>query len=413
MVKEFLHVEAALERFASGEFLIVVDDPDRENEGDLIIAAEKMTLEKMSFLLRHTSGVVCAPMSGARLDQLNLPLMVAHNTESYRTAFTISVDANEGTTTGISASDRLTTVLKLANPKSQSSDFRRPGHLFPLRAKEGGVLKRAGHTEATCDLCTLSGLQPVGVLCEIVNPDGSMARMPELQQFAKRHQIALITIEELIAYRLQRERLVRRSATTSLPTAYGSFTTISYESLLDGTTHLALIKGEIQGREDLLVRVHSECLTGDIFGSRRCDCGQQLRGAMERIEQEGAGVIIYLRGQEGRGIGLVHKLRAYSLQDEGLDTVEANEKLGMPVDSREYGIGAQILVDLGVTSMRLLTNNPAKYSGLTGFGLKITERLPLQFPATRENLHYLRTKRAKLGHQLDPIELEENLHAHL
>ena len=399
MNKPFSEIEVAIDALAKGEFIIVVDDPDRENEGDLIIAAEKMTDEKMSFLLRHTSGVVCAPMSPEKLDALHLPLMVSQNNEAQRTAFTVSVDAWEGTTTGISVSDRTKTALALANPRSTGDDFRKPGHLFPLRAREGGVLKRAGHTEAAIDLMRMAELEPVGLLCEIVNPDYSMARLPELIELSVQHQIPLITIADLIRYRRKQEKLVKCGASARIPTSFGEFRAIAYESIIDGVEHLALVKGEVAGESNVLVRVHSECLTGDIFGSARCDCGNQLQSALEAISKNGSGVLIYLRGQEGRGIGLGHKLRAYTLQDGGLDTVEANEELGLPVDSREYGIGAQILADLGLSTIRLLTNNPSKYGGLAGYGLKIVERVSLPPLATKENLNYLKTKLEKLGHE--------------
>jgi 3,4-dihydroxy 2-butanone 4-phosphate synthase / GTP cyclohydrolase II len=394
----FSEIEVAVEAIARGEFVIVVDDPDRENEGDLIIAAEKMNGEKMAFLLRHTSGVVCVPMSGERLDALHLPLMVSQNTESQRTAFTVSVDAVQGTTTGISASDRTKTVLALADPHSTGEDFRKPGHIFPLRAREGGLLKRAGHTEATVDLALLANLEPVGVLCEIVNSDYSMSRREQLIEFSKKYQLPLITIADLIRYRRKREKLVKCVSTARIPTPFGEFLAMAYESTIDGVEHLALVKGEVAGERSVLVRVHSECLTGDIFGSARCDCGNQLQSALEAIALEGIGVVVYLRGQEGRGIGLGHKLRAYTLQDSGLDTVEANQELGLPIDSREYGIGAQILADLGLSTIRLLTNNPAKYGGLAGYGLRIVERVPLPPIATKENLNYLKTKQQKLGH---------------
>jgi 3,4-dihydroxy 2-butanone 4-phosphate synthase / GTP cyclohydrolase II len=395
----FAEVKTAVEATAQGGFVIVVDDPDRENEGDLIIAAEKMSVEKMSFLLRHTSGVVCAPLSGERLDALHLPLMVSQNTESQRTAFTISVDVREGTTTGISSGDRTKTLLALADPHSTGEHFRKPGHIFPLRGREGGVLKRAGHTEAAIDLALLAGLEPVSVLCEIVNPDYSMARLPQLSTFAAKHQIPMITIADLVRYRRSREKLVRCISTARLPTPFGEFLAHAYVSVIDGVEHLALVKGEVAGERNILVRVHSECLTGDIFGSARCDCGNQLQSALEAIERQKAGVVLYLRGQEGRGIGLGHKLRAYTLQDAGFDTVEANQKLGLPIDSREYGIGAQILADLGLSTIRLLTNNPSKYGGIAGYGLSIVERVPLPPLATKENLNYLKTKQQKLGHQ--------------
>ncbi len=395
-------IERAIEAISEGDFVIVTDDMDRENEGDLILAAEKMNEEKMSFLLQNTSGVVCVSMGADRLNALQLPLMVECNTESFRTAFTISVDAREGTSSGISASDRAKTVIDLANPRSRGEDFRRPGHIFPLQAKEGGVLKRAGHTEAAYDLMQLAGLEPVAVLCEIVNPDYSMARLPQLQTFASHHQIPMISIAHLIQFRRKREKLVICVSTARIPTPFGEFLALAYQSTIDGVEHLALVKGEVAGERNILVRVHSECLTGDIFGSARCDCGNQLQSALEAIAKEGAGVVLYLRGQEGRGIGLGHKLRAYSLQDgSGLDTVEANEKLGLPIDSREYGIGAQILADLGLSTIRLLTNNPSKYGGLSGYGLKVIERVPLPPLATKENLNYLKTKQQKLGHQFN------------
>jgi 3,4-dihydroxy 2-butanone 4-phosphate synthase/GTP cyclohydrolase II len=325
--------------------------------------------------------------------------MVSQNTENQRTAFSVSVDARDATSTGISAADRTTTLLKLADERSQADHFRRPGHIFPLMAKTGGVLKRAGHTEATIDLLHLADLEPVGVLCELVNPDYSMARLPELITFSKQHKIPIISIADLVRYRRKREKLVRCVSKARLPTPFGEFAALAYESTLDGIEHLALVKGVVAGEQDILVRVHSECLTGDIFGSARCDCGNQLQSAMQVIQEAGSGVIIYLRGQEGRGIGLGHKLHAYNLQDDGLDTVEANLKLGFPIDSREYGIGAQILSDLGLSTIRLLTNNPAKYGGLAGYGLKIIDRVPLPPLATKENLNYLKTKQQKLGHQ--------------
>lgn len=403
----FSKVEEAIDKIAQGEFVIVVDDPDRENEGDLILAAEKITVEKMSFLLRHTSGVMCVTMPSERLDALHLPPMVSQNTEVQRTDFAISVDLLEGTTTGISAADRTKTVLALADPTSVATEFRRPGHVFPLRAREGGVLKRAGHTEAASDLAALAGLEPVGVLCEIVNPDYSMARLPQLLDFAKKYSIPIITIADLIRYRRKREKLVKCVSSAKIPTPFGDFLALAYSSTVDGVEHLALVKGEVAGERDVLVRVHSECLTGDIFGSARCDCGNQLQSALEEIAHEGLGVVLYLRGQEGRGIGLGHKLRAYNLQDQGFDTVEANTELGLPVDSREYGIGAQILADLGLSTIRLLTNNPLKYGGLSGYGLKITERVSLPPVATKENLNYLKTKQEKLGHIFNITPIEE------
>jgi 3,4-dihydroxy 2-butanone 4-phosphate synthase/GTP cyclohydrolase II len=394
-------IEHAITAIGRGELVIVVDDADRENEGDLIMAAEKVTPEAIAFMIRHTSGVICQPLEGDRCDELSLPLMVVHNTETQRTAFTVSVDARVGTTTGISAADRAITVRALISPASGPDDLARPGHIFPLRYREGGVLKRAGHTEAAVDLARLAGLYPSGVLAEVTNDDGTMARLPELERFAAEHGLSLITIADLIRYRRRREKLVRRVSEARIPTRHGDFTAYVFESLLDGVEHLAFVRGEIAGTDDTLVRVHSECLTGDVFGSMRCDCGVQLDSALERVAHEGRGVVVYLRGHEGRGIGLGHKLRAYTLQDEGRDTVEANVELGFPADSREYGIGSQILVDLGVTTMRLMTNNPSKYGGLEGYGLEIVERVPLHVAPNDENISYLRAKQEKLGHLLD------------
>jgi 3,4-dihydroxy 2-butanone 4-phosphate synthase/GTP cyclohydrolase II len=397
----FTHIENAIAAVAAGEIVIVVDDEDRENEGDLIMAAENITPEAMGFFVRHTSGVICMPMLGERLDELQLPLMVSNNTESQRTAFTVSVDAVHDVTTGISAADRAATVRKLISPDARSDDFARPGHIFPLRYREGGVLKRAGHTEAAVDLARMAGLAEAGVLAEVVNDDGTMARLPQLQAFAEKHGLHLITIADLIRYRRHREKLVRRVSEARIPTRHGEFTAVVFESLLDGVEHMAFVCGDVAGESDVLVRVHSECLTGDVFGSMRCDCGLQLDGALAQIAAEGRGVVVYLRGHEGRGIGLGHKLRAYSLQDQGRDTVEANEELGFPADSREYGIGSQILVDLGITTMRVMTNNPAKYGGLEGFGLEIVERVPLEITPNAENIAYLRAKQEKMGHLLD------------
>jgi 3,4-dihydroxy 2-butanone 4-phosphate synthase/GTP cyclohydrolase II len=397
----FTTIENAIDAIARGEAVIVVDDANRENEGDLIIAAEKTTPETMAFMVRHTSGVICMPLEGRRLDELQLPMMVSENTTAYRTAFTVSVDAKRGTTTGISAADRSTTVRALIDPESRPDDLARPGHIFPLRYRDGGVLKRAGHTEAAVDLARLAGLSPAGVLAEIVNDDGTMARLPELERFAAEHGLMLISIADLIRYRRHREKLVRRISEARIPTKYGEFTAYVFESLLDGTEHMAFVRGEVAGKQDVLVRVHSECLTGDVFGSIRCDCGLQLDLALERVALEEEGVIVYLRGHEGRGIGLGHKLRAYTLQDQGRDTVEANVELGFPIDSREYGIGSQILVDLGITTMRVMTNNPAKYGGLEGYGLEIVERVPLRSRPTDENIAYLRAKQEKMGHLLE------------
>ena len=393
-------IEQAIEAYARGEFLVVVDDEDRENEGDLIIAADAMTPEKMNFMIRHTSGVICAPMSDERADQLDLSLMVVENTESMRTAFTVSVDVIEGTSTGISASDRSATVAALANPDQIGTDFARPGHVFPLRARKGGVLKRAGHTEAAVDLCSMSGRSPVGVLCEIVNEDGTMARVPDLEKFATEHDLLFITIADLIRYRRRNEKLVEHFAEARIPTRHGEFSAHAYRSVLDEIEHVAYVLGDISQTKAPLVRVHSECLTGDLLGSIRCDCGSQLDSALEIIGEEGTGIIVYLRGHEGRGIGIGHKLRAYKLQDEGLDTVDANLQQGLPVDSREYGVGAQILADLGVSEMRLMTNNPVKYGGLEGYGLNIVDRVSLKIDPNEENIRYLETKRERLGHHL-------------
>ncbi len=394
----FCSVEEAIEEIKAGRFIIVLDDENRENEGDLIIAAEKATPEAINFMVRHARGLVCIPMTAERLDELELPLMTLNNTESMQTAFTVSVDARASTTTGISAFDRAATVRALIDPQTRKSDLMTPGHLFPLRAKEGGVLRRSGHTEACIDLARLSGLYPAGVICEIMNEDGSMARLAELEKFAGRHGLKMLTIESLIRYRMQRECLIRKVSDVSLPTDYGFFRVIGYESLLDGQCHLALVAGD-PATPDALVRVHSECLTGDVFSSQRCDCGEQLRRAMSLISQRGNGVLLYMR-QEGRGIGLANKLRAYALQDAGCDTVEANNELGYPADLRDYGIGAQILVDLGIREMRLLTNNPRKVIGLEGYGLKIIERVPLEIEPNSINRRYLETKRDKLHHLL-------------
>ncbi len=400
----FASIPDAVAAIARGEIVVVVDDEDRENEGDLIMAAESATAESIAFFVRHTSGVICTPLTGERLDELEIPLMVRDNTEAQRTAFTFSVDYRHGTSTGISAADRAATIQALIDPTTRPGDLARPGHIFPLRYAEGGVLKRAGHTEAAVDLARMAGMAPSGVLCEIVNDDGTMARVPDLVEFCKKHDLLLISIASLIRYRRQHEKLVKRVSEARIPTQWGDFTCYVYESLLDGEQHIAMVRGAVQGEQNVLVRVHSECLTGDVFGSLRCDCGIQLDKAMERIADEGLGVVVYLRGHEGRGIGIGHKIRAYSLQDEGHDTVEANVALGLPIDSREYGIGAQILVDLGITTMRYMTNNPAKYGGLEGFGLDIVERVPLESIPNPENIAYLRTKREKMGHMLEGLD---------
>jgi 3,4-dihydroxy 2-butanone 4-phosphate synthase/GTP cyclohydrolase II len=397
-------IPEAIDAIGRGGMVVVVDDADREDEGDLIMAAEAATPEKIAFFLQYTSGVICVPITPERADELDLPPMVHTNTESQRTAFTVSVDARRGTTTGISAADRATTIAALIDPATRPSDLARPGHVFPLRYRTGGVLKRHGHTEAAVDLARAAGMYPAGVLCEIVTADkSSMARFEELERFAETHDLPLITIADLIRYRRRNEMLVKRVAQARIPTAGGAYSAYVYESLLDGEQHLALVRGEVAGQENVLVRVHSECLTGDVFGSLRCDCGPQLHAALDLIEQEGRGVVVYLRGHEGRGIGLGHKIRAYSLQERGHDTVDANLELGLPVDSREYGIGAQMLVDLGVTTMRVMTNNPVKYGGLEGFGLDIVERVPLESVPTPENIAYLRTKRERLGHLLENL----------
>ena len=401
----FSTIEEAVAAVGRGEIVVVVDDEDRENEGDLIMAAEHATPEKIAFFVKHTSGLICAPVTSQRADELSLPLMVAHNTESQRTAFTVTVDYRHGTTTGISAFDRAKTNRSLIDPGTRPDDLTRPGHIHVLRARDGGVLKRAGHTEAAVDLARMAGLYPAGVLCELVTADGmGMARLPELELFATRHDLCLISIADLIRYRRQREKLVVRIAEARVPTEWGEFTCYAYQSVLDQETHLAFVLGAPQGEDNVLVRVHSECLTGDVFGSMRCDCGHQLNAAMAKIAQAGMGVLVYLRGHEGRGIGIHNKLLAYQLQDDGLDTVEANLRLGLPADSREYGIGSQILVDLGITTMRYMTNNPAKYGGLEGYGLEMVERVPLESVPNPENLRYLRTKREKMGHLLEGLD---------
>jgi 3,4-dihydroxy 2-butanone 4-phosphate synthase / GTP cyclohydrolase II len=397
----------AIDAFRRGEIVVVVDDADRENEGDLIVATAHATPEALAFLVRHTSGLICAAITGTRADELDLPLMVQRNTEAQRTAFTVTVDAIAGTTTGISAADRSTTAMMLVAPDTVPGDLARPGHLHVLRARDGGVLKRAGHTEAAVDLARMAGLPPSGVLCEIVSADRlTMARRPELERFAEEHDLLVITIADLIRYRRQTERLVDRVASARIPTDWGEFTCFAYESEIDSETHLALVKGEPAGQEAVLVRVHSECLSGDVFGSRRCDCGAQLHEAMRLIDEAGVGVIVYLRGHEGRGIGIANKLDAYRLQDCGFDTVDANTKLGLPVDSREYGIGAQILVDLGVSKMRLMTNNPSKRGGLEGYGLEIVERVPILTKPTADNVRYLRTKSERMGHLLGTMDAD-------
>jgi 3,4-dihydroxy 2-butanone 4-phosphate synthase/GTP cyclohydrolase II len=393
--------EEAIQEIKRGRFVILVDDEGRENEGDLLIAAEKVTPDAINFMATHGRGLICMPVLGERLEQLNIPMMVARNTERHHTAFAVAVDYKIGTSTGISAHDRAATVKALIDPASRPGDFAQPGHLFPLRYQEGGVLVRAGHTEAVIDLARLAGLYPAGVLCEVMNEDGTMARLPQLEAFARKHGIKISSISQLIAYRRQHERLIERVAEARLPTRYGDFTVFAYKSVVDPDQHLALVMGDIKRGGPVLVRVHSECTTGDVFGSRRCDCGQQLDHAMHAIASAGAGVFLYMR-QEGRGIGLHNKIKAYELQDKGLDTVEANESLGFPADLRHYGVGAQILCDLGVRKIRLLTNNPKKVVGLEAYGLEIVERIPIQVASTSENADYLETKRVKLGHLIAP-----------
>jgi 3,4-dihydroxy 2-butanone 4-phosphate synthase/GTP cyclohydrolase II len=398
----FASIEEAVDAVREGRMIIVVDDEDRENEGDLTIAAEKVTPEAINFMARHGRGLICMPMTAQRLDELEIPLMVKENTTTFNTAFCVSIEAKLNVSTGISAADRSATVLASIDPKTKPSDLARPGHMFPLRARDGGVLVRAGQTEAAVDLSRIAGLYPAGVICEIMNEDGTMARVPELTKFAKKHRLPMITIADLIQYRMRTERLVRRIAEAGLPTEHGEFRIYAYENQLDNETHVALVRGDIGDGKDVLVRVHSKCLTGDVFHSARCDCGPQLDSAMARIAQEGRGVLLYLN-QEGRGIGLANKIRAYELQDQGLDTVEANERLGFKPDQRDYGIGAQILSDLGIHTMRLLTNNPRKFVGLQGYGLAISEAVALEIPASESTRKYLKTKKDKLGHRLSSV----------
>jgi 3,4-dihydroxy 2-butanone 4-phosphate synthase / GTP cyclohydrolase II len=400
-------IDRAIKDIAAGRPVVVVDDANRENEGDIIAAASLATPELLAFMIRYTSGVICAPMHGAELDRLQLPLMTSQNTERMRTAFTVSVDARDGVSTGISAADRATTVLRLVDPGTTATDLVRPGHVFPLRYAEGGVLRRPGHTEAAVDLARLAGLPEAGILAEVVNDDGTMARLPELRDFATAHGLALVSIEQLIEYRRRTERQLSRQAQTRIPNAYGLWQAFGYRHDIDGTEYLALVLGDVADGADVLTRLHSECLTGDVFGSLRCDCGAQLEAAMAEIAAEGRGVVLYLRGHEGRGIGLLSKLRAYELQDAGADTVDANLVLGLPADAREYSAGAQMLADLGVHSVRLLTNNPAKVSGLTDCGVDVTARIALPAAVTPYNLRYLATKRDKLGHQIQDLDSSE------
>jgi len=409
--RTFPDIERAIADIAAGRPVVVVDDEDRENEGDLIFAAEKATPELLAFMVRYTSGYICVPLTEADCDRLDLPPMFHTNQDVRGTAYTVTVDAKEGISTGISAADRARTIRLLADADATAADFNRPGHVVPLRAREGGVLRRPGHTEAAVDLATMAGLRPAGVLCEIVSQkdEEGMARRDELEVFAAEHDLAMITIADLIAYRRRTEKQVVRVAEARIPTAHGTFRAVGFDSLLDGIEHIALVFGELGDGDDVLVRVHSECLTGDVFGSLRCDCGPQLDAALAAVAAEGRGVVLYMRGHEGRGIGLLHKLQAYQLQDDGHDTVDANLALGVPADARDYGQGAQILADLGVRTMRLLTNNPAKRVGLEGYGLTVVDRVPLSVWPNPENLSYLRTKRDRMGHALDHLDPVEHM----
>ena len=396
-------VETALEAVRAGRMIIIVDDEDRENEGDLMVAAEKVTPEVVNFMARHGRGLICMPLTRERLEELQLPLMVTENTARFQTAFTVSIDAKRGVTTGISAHDRARTILAAVDLATKPDDLARPGHVFPLQAVEGGVLSRAGQTEASVDLARMAGLTPAGVICEVMNEDGSMARRPQLEEISRRFDIPILAIAELIRYRMHHETLVRKLEETDLPTSHGHFRIHVYEDTIRGDHHVALVKGDVGGEDPVLVRAHSQCLTGDTFGSTRCDCGEQLRLSMEMIEKEGRGVVLYILNHEGRGIGLANKIRAYAMQDKGADTVEANRKLGFKPDQRDYGIGAQILVALGVRRLRLITNNPRKFVGLAGYGLEIVERVPIEVPPNACNLRYLKTKKEKMGHILDLV----------
>jgi 3,4-dihydroxy 2-butanone 4-phosphate synthase/GTP cyclohydrolase II len=404
-VSAFAGIEEAIADIKKGKIIIVTDDESRENEGDFVIAAEKVTASAVNFMAKHGRGLICLPVNGERLDQLKIPVMVTDNTSAQETAFHVSIGAKAKITTGISAHDRAETVKAVVNTTTKPEDLSRPGHVFPLRARDGGVLKRAGHTEAAVDLARLAGLYPAGVICEIMKEDGSMARVPELMKVAKEHGLKMVTIADLIEYRRRTERLIEREAEVELPTRFGSFRAVAYRSMIDGKAHLAMIKGDVAGRPDVLVRVHSECLTGDVFDSLKCDCGDQLQVALTMIEKKGEGVVLYM-AEEGRGIGLINKLKAYELQEQGQDTVEANISLGFPADLRDYGTGAQILADLGLTSIRLMTNNPRKIVGLEGYGLTVTERVPINVKAHKGNLRYLKAKKEKLGHQITEDDLK-------
>jgi 3,4-dihydroxy 2-butanone 4-phosphate synthase/GTP cyclohydrolase II len=398
----FNTVEEAIKDIKEGKMVILVDDEDRENEGDLCMAAEKVTPEAINFMAKYGRGLICLSLTPQRVEELKLPMMTEHNTSSFGTAFTVSIEAKRGVTTGISAHDRAVTIKTAIDPKTRPEDLARPGHVFPLRARPGGVLQRAGQTEGSVDLARLAGLYPAGVICEIMNDDGTMARVPQLMEFSAHHGIKVVTIKDLIEYRMHKESFVKRVATVNMPTDYGEFKAIAYTNVIDGNTHVALVKGEFGKDDEVLVRVHSECLTGDVFGSRRCDCGAQLHKAMSMINNEGKGVILYMR-QEGRGIGLENKFKAYELQDKGLDTVEANLRLGFKPDLRDYGIGAQILVDLGVKKMKLMTNNPKKIVGLEGYGISVVKRVPIETSPHDKNIVYLKTKKKKLGHILEKV----------
>jgi len=398
-----ISVEQAIKNVKAGKLIIIVDDEDRENEGDLMVAAEKVTPEIINFMTKHGRGLICMPLKEKRLTELEIPLMVRDNTAPFQTAFTVSIDAKKGVTTGISAYDRAKTVLTAIDSKTRPTDLTRPGHIFPLQAQEGGVLERAGQTEATLDITRLAGLRPAGVICEVMNEDGTMARMPQLEEFSRVHDIPILTIADLIKYRMRHERLVNKIEEADLPTKFGHFKVMIFEDSIHKEQHIALVKGEIKKDEPILVRAHSQCLTGDTFGSARCDCGEQLHRSMEMINEEGKGVILYILNHEGRGIGFANKIKAYALQEQGVDTVEANRKLGFKADQRDYGIGAQVLVSLGVNKLRLITNNPRKFIGLSGYGLEIVERVPIEIPPNKVNLKYLKTKKEKMGHILDMV----------